>query len=138
MIYSMPLRPPVKVKQLDNIWTSVIAAFRQQTLIPPMNDTILKEKESITSKSMMKVRCKVCQRKLKHTFQRCNRKDCPLIEQTSNQILTFKDWKDTPFDVIEDLQCKTKTYDNWSQPTNRVWNTLTNQWEDQPINYNDY
>ena len=132
MLYSMPLKPPVKVKQPGNIWTSVINAFQRPILSPPMNDTISKEKENITPKLNMKVKCKVCKRKLKNTT-RCYRIDCPLIQEASNQIITFKDWKDPPFKVIEDLKCQTKEYD-WPERTSRIFNTFTNQWEDRIIN----
>ena len=61
----------------------------------------------------MKVRCKLCQRRIKSSFSAdaCNRKDCVMKEKEHTEILTFKDWKDRPFKVIKDFECDIVEWD---------------------------
>lgn len=120
----MPLKPRERVTLQKSIWTSVIDAFRPSTLPILPRDMISKELTNTTENQDLnrilmagKVRCKVCHRKLKSTFDAnsCKRLDCPLEKKEQFQILTFKEWKQPKFKIIEDFECE-HTPDEYEWP----------------------
>ena len=73
-----------------------------------------------------KVKCKVCHKRLHHiNGYECKRLDCPTPKGEQFETLTFKDWKDDSFTVVQDLECTSNTY-QWP----------VNEWEGD--NYRGY
>ena len=136
----MILRQPEKVNKPDNTWTSVIAAFLRPISTPPTSDTISKEstndtksQSSIPILTVAKPRCNQCHRKLTGAFtgKECLQPKCPQQEDKEQyDVLTFKDWKDAPFEVIETLECTPEPY-QW--PTAgadaMVWDPFEKKWK---------
>lgn len=86
-----------------------------------------------------KVRCSQCHRKLNGNFtgRDCVRYNCPEKEKELFETLTFKDWVDPKFTVIEELECENKREDNYEWPMHtpntetHYWNNLTDEWEEK-------
>mgnify|MGYP001566963436 FL=1 len=80
----------------------------------------------------MKVKCKICHRRLHAHFDAttCKNDNCPLDKGPREEVLTFENYAKPKFTIIEELNCE----DRWNNtPANRYgrkWNAITNQWED--------
>lgn len=97
--------------------------------------------EPISTTMGNKNRCKTCHHKLNGsvTADNCQRRECPQKEDKSFQILTFKDWKDSEFKVIEQLECKVEDYEWPTSTTGYGWylDPVTKEWKEKDYS-NEY